>query len=182
MWPMTGMKVGFQSPDSFCFKLLYCIALRVINWIQERLYWNIDNERLSYADFCCNCSSNDNLHKVVASFFTPTEISAAKYILVSTFVTRLTYWLSIKSWKQKTKTVHDAKVKEIIGIFATWIVELICWELNLLHLLITAACQSTGLKNWTIAIQQTNNLTWAVKLKVYQADHSCMRKWEMCSH
>jgi len=75
------------------------------------------NELLSYVSFYRDRCTADNLRKVVVSFYTPLEISAAKKVLVSHYSDSLDD-CSLKAERRKssTRAVHEAELDDIIGI------------------------------------------------------------------
>ena len=75
------------------------------------------NELLSYASFYRDRANLSAAQRVVLSFYSPTEISAAKKLLSSLFSTKLVNCPHlVERRKSSSRSAHDAEVEDIFGI------------------------------------------------------------------
>lgn len=75
------------------------------------------NELLSYVSYYRDRANSSAIQRVVLSFYSPTEITAAKKILSSMFSAKLVNCpLLVERRKSSSRSAHDAEVEDIIGI------------------------------------------------------------------
>jgi len=74
------------------------------------------NELLSYVNFYRDCASSENIRKATLGFFSPSEIGAAKKLLVHIFADALVD-CSLKTDRHKStsREVHDQQVTDSIS-------------------------------------------------------------------
>ena len=75
------------------------------------------NELLSYVSYYRDRANSSAAQRVVLSFYSPTEIFAAKKLLSSIFSTKLVNCPHlVERRKSSSRSAHDAKVEDIFGI------------------------------------------------------------------
>lgn len=77
----------------------------------------IINELLAYAMFYRDKSTSADLHKVIVSFYLPSEINESKTLLLNEYSLQLTD-CSFKTARRQsnTRSAHDAEVEDILGM------------------------------------------------------------------
>lgn len=77
----------------------------------------IINELLTYAMFYRDKSTGADLHKMIVSFYLPSEISESKTLFINEFSTYLTDCPFKTARRQSnTRSAHDAEVEDILGM------------------------------------------------------------------
>ena len=78
---------------------------------------SLKNSLLSYVSFFRDRSTADALKKIVLNFYSPSEISEDKKMLINTFQSDLE-GCAFKAERRKsvTRSAHDAEVEDIVGI------------------------------------------------------------------
>ena len=116
---------------------------------------SLKNSLLSYVSFFRDRSTADALRKVVLNFYSPSEISEAKKVLIDTFQSDLG-GCGFKAERRKamTRSAHDAEVEDIVGI------------LNYLD-------ASSALSRVEFAVGSLDHLPWPVWTGGHQHLHCC---------
>jgi len=75
------------------------------------------NEWLSYVNFYRDCASSENIREAILGLFSPSQIGAAKKLLVHIFSDALVDCsLKVDRRKSTSREVHEAEVDDILGL------------------------------------------------------------------